>query len=512
MADPTETELKLDCSLADLERLKSHPLLAAAKRRPAVNMRSVYFDAEDRRLRDAGMTLRVRTARRRHLQTVKAEGDGMLERPEWERRVATDQPDLTAIEATPAAALLADGAPLVPVFATEIRRRTFLVQHGQSEIEAALDDGRIVAGADGRVSPIAELELELKSGTAADLFTLAAALSESVELRLGVRSKSERGFRLADDLSRAPEHAGKLILRADMSTAEAFRAVAHGCIRQIRLNEEILLERPEVEALHQMRVGVRRFRSAISLFGKLVRDAECERLILELKRLSQPFGRGRNLDVFLAETLPQERERRPDEAGMLNLEKQFEVDRAEAHDAIALALRSAEWRNVTLALLAWVNAGPWLAPEDAATAAALSGPASDFAAATLDRRRKQLKKRGRDFKSLSVEERHEVRIVAKKLRYGAQFFASLYAGEKQAERHKAFVKALKRLQGKLGALNDIATARELVSYAAAHRLKGASSVFAAGLTIGDMEANAPKLLRESAEAYEALIKQRPFWR
>ena len=512
MAEPTETELKFDCELAELERLRSHPLIAAGKRSPAVNMRSVYFDAADGRLRAAGMTLRIRTARKRHRQTVKAEGDGMLARPEWERPVPSETPDLALLDGTPAAALLADGAPLAPVFATEIRRRVFLVRHGHSEIEAALDDGRIVSFANGATAPVAELELELKSGAVADLFDLAKALAEDAELRIGVRTKSERGFRLADGETRTPARAPELALRRDMSTADAFRAIAHDCIRQIRLNEEILLDTPEVEALHQMRVGVRRFRSAISLFGGLVRDAECERLILELKRLSEPFGRGRNLDVFLAETLPQERERRPDETGLLNLETQFEVDRAKAHDEIALRLRSAEWRKVTLDLLAWVNTGSWLTPMDPESAATIASPVADYAARILDRRRKQLKKRGRDFAGLSVEERHRVRIIAKKLRYGSQFFASLFADEKKAARHKTFVKALKRLQGKLGALNDIATAKELVVDAAEHRLKGVSSVFAAGLTVGDLEAASPKLLRESAEAYEALVKQRPFWR
>jgi hypothetical protein len=33
--------------------------------------------------------------------------------------------------------------------------------------------------------------------------------------------------------------------------------------------------------------------------------------------MSEPFGHARNLDVYLGKTLPRERERRPDEGGLL---------------------------------------------------------------------------------------------------------------------------------------------------------------------------------------------------
>ena len=43
---------------------------------------------------------------------------------------------------------------------------------------------------------------------------------------------------------------------------------------------------------------------------------------------------------------------------------------------------------------------------------------------------------------LGAEDRHSVRIEAKKLRYGAEFFGPLFRGDKAVKRHKTFVGAL----------------------------------------------------------------------
>ncbi len=125
-----------------------------------------------------------------------------------------------------------------------------------------------------------------------------------------------------------------------------------------------------------------------------------------------------------------------------------------------------------------------------------------------------MKKRGRHLAALDPEARHRVRIAAKKLRYGAEFFAALYtgkdSGKKAVKRHKVFVEALADLQDHLGDLNDIATAHTL----AAEFAKGApeGAVFAAGLATADTEARAERLLAEADKAHRALIDVRPFWR
>ncbi|HEV2543882.1 MAG TPA: CHAD domain-containing protein [Methylobacterium sp.] len=512
MSDPREIELKLECEPSDLATLQDHPLLRDAAEQGEAELASVYFDTSDRLLLAAKLGLRVRESGGRFVQTLKAEGDGLFDRPEWEHPVERSEPDRAALADTPFARHVAADAALEPLFITRVTRRTYLVEQGGSRIEVALDTGRIEAPAAGdRIVPICEVELELKDGTASDLFALAQAIANLVPVRIGVRSKAERGYALATGKLDKVRKAEPVPLREDMTAADAFRSVAHACLRQMRINEDILLRGRDADALHQMRVAIRRLRSAFSLFGDLVDDPLGVRIRTELKEVTEPLGRARNLDVFLATILPAERERHPDETGLLGLERQLEDERAKAYRDIAALLESDAWRMLLLDLVGWINAGPWLREKRPGRTALREEPARVFAARELDRRRRQVKRRGRHLDDLEPEERHRVRIAAKKLRYGAEFFAALFPGKKAAKRHSAFGKALSDLQDHLGALNDIATGHELMRDLT-DEPAGASTLFAAGMTAADIEARSRMLLEAAAEAHEELVDTKPFWR
>lgn len=513
MHTPQEVELKLDCDLEGLATIRNHPRLKAARRKPLVNMTSVYFDTPGRDLQKAGLTLRLRTGRGRPIQTTKAEGDGLLSRPEWERRVAGPGLDLAALAETPVGALVGDVAEVAPLFTVKVGRRVFLVEENGAQIEVALDEGRVF-GEGGPSEAICEVELELKSGPAASLFALAREFSAAAPLRLGVRTKAERGYALSGPAGSAAGvvHAAPVALHERMTAAEAFRAIAHACLRQLRLNEPLAAEGRSVEALHQLRVAIRRLRSAVSLFGDLVEDGEGQAIFDALKQRTEPLGRSRNLDVLMTETMPAERERRPDLAGLLNLEKQLEGERAEAKTEAGAALHAEDWRGLVLDIVAWINAGPWLAPQDDARAARLAMPVRDFAAEALERRFGQVRKRGRKLAKVDDETRHRLRIAAKKLRYGTEFFGCLHADGKGAARVAAFHKALKKMQNRLGELNDIATARAVIEAAANDPGAPRSSSFAAGMTVADLESRKDELLDRAAKAYDGLMDAKPFWR
>lgn len=74
-------------------------------------------------------------------------------------------------------------------------------------------------------------------------------------------------------------------------------------------------------------------------------------------------------------------------------------------------------------------------------------------------------KLGRDFEKLSAQDRHQLRIALKKLRYTAEFFRSLY----QRKREKAYFYALAQLQNSLGHMNDIVVADHLLGRLSAAR-------------------------------------------
>ena len=513
MTTPREIELKLECGVADLPALASHPLLQADGTPEPVVLTSIYFDTAKGDLRRAGLTLRVRREGERRVQTVKAaaSGAGLFDRAEWEGEIAGERPDLDRLAETPVPALLADlsDTDLQPVLTTVVERTTRLVVHGDSLISVTLDQGRIETK--GGDVPLCEVELELEEGKPGDLFGLAQALAETVPLRLGALSKSARGWSLLDGTLRKSSKSGAVRLAPEATAGEAFRTIAQACLHHLRLNEDVFLQRRHPEGLHQIRVALRRLRSALTLFKPILAgDPATAHLRDEIKRVTEPFGRARNLDVFLETTLPAELEKRPDEAGLNDLRTRLEAERDWAHDAVIATLESPAWRSLILDVAAWIETGAWRSQTDAPVRDA---PAEDFAADILDRARRRIRKRGRHLDRIDSEARHRVRIEGKKLRYGAEFFASLYADGKRQKRHKAFVSALSDLQDHLGALNDMATAHEVLA-GLTHDGSGvpAETLFAAGLTAADNEASTKALLAKAAEAHGDLIDVKPFWR
>ncbi|MBA2933173.1 inorganic triphosphatase [Sphingomonas sp. CGMCC 1.13654] len=486
--EPLEVELKLEIDADDADRLADAPLLAELAREKQ-ELLSTYFDTPERDLRRRGYGLRIRRKGSKRVQTLKAEGEGaagLFVRPEWECAVKGDRPVLDA-NAGPLPELFAPEvlATLEPLFETRVTRTVFEPTIEGAAIELALDVGEAVAGP--RSVPLSEVELELKSGNPRALFDLARQLDEHVPLRLGVRSKSEAGYGLSDDAKPRAIKAEPVVLDRASDARDAFATIARGCIRQFRLNESGVMGAGKAGSVHQARVGLRRLRSAFSLFKPLIADdARAELLRLELKWLAAELGEVRNLDVLI----PRMSDR---------VRGQLEVARERALEHVRIALASARTRLLMIDLVEWLAIGDWrVDPADPALAARL---APDFAADILDRHRRKLRKRGKHLAKLDDEHRHEVRIEGKKLRYAADFFGSLYPGKKARRRHEAFLAAIEDLQDALGELNDFVTGPEVLA-----RLGIEESL----PSLGKREQR--EMLEGAEDSLETLLDVKRFWR
>lgn len=497
--EPREVELKLECDGAGLMALMAHPLLGDVAAAEPQRLRTCYYDTPGRALREADLTLRIRTKDGRHVQTVKAGSDqiGLFDRAEWESEVPGDAPDPAAWADTAAEPVLAEAKEaLEPLFTTVIARRVHPISFGESRIAVTLDDGRIESASGDAL--LCEVELELESGRVADLFSLAQALSEAAPLRLAVLSKSARGFAVLDREAPSPAKADAVDLSPEDDAGTVFRTVARACLRHLRINETAFLYGPrDPSALHQMRVALRRLRSALSLCAPLFED-DPRALVLgdEIKRVTEPFGHARNLDVFLHDTLPVLAEHNPDHPGIAEIGEKARSAREEAYAAVNEILASAQWRGLLLDIAGWVEAGPWT-EQDAARQ-----DGRHFAAGILDKARGRLKKRGRGLRHLDAHTRHRARISAKKLRYGAEFFGGLFPKAKAQRRQKAFGSALSDLQDHLGTLNDIETARSLPL--------GIASEDGPAMPEID-EKQVTELLDKAADARAELLDVKPFW-
>jgi inorganic triphosphatase YgiF len=89
-------------------------------------------------------------------------------------------------------------------------RTTWRLDHDGSAMEVTLDEGEVGGGEADQT--IVELEFELKRGAPQALLDFAAGLADQVPLRLGVLTKAERGWALADGSLRRPLKAARVKL------------------------------------------------------------------------------------------------------------------------------------------------------------------------------------------------------------------------------------------------------------------------------------------------------------
>ena len=493
MASPaTETELKFRLGPGAVVRLSGHPALQGPQ--TSQSLRSVYFDTPNGVLRAARCGLRVRTTPDGFVQTLKRQtAPGQTARDEWEVPVPTEALDLAALKVTPAhKRLKGRRRDLSPRFATTVVRRIRMVEWEGARIEVAFDAGELSAGE--RREPIYELELELKAGTPAALFSLARRLARDLAIVPVFESKAERGWRLADGESRSPRRAVATPLSPDATTGEAFRCIAMACLAQVSANAELLRIVRRPEAVHQMRVGLRRLRAAVGVFKPLLVAPERERIETELKWLAHEADAARDLDVFIRDVFHPTALAAPS-PGLAALGRHLLTARGQAYDRVLTAIASPRYALLMLETTAWIE-----------TAALPDDPVAPFAAEALSRLHRQVEKRARDLTDLDPEARHHLRIRAKRLRYAAEFFADLFPARRRRAR---YLKALERLQDTLGQLNDLAVARDRIPGEAA--LDDASVAFAAGRVIGRRERDEAALLAAAIKACGRFHDARPFW-
>ncbi len=456
----TEVELKLAARAADLPELK-RALIAMAPVSTQERLISTYYDTPTSALEQRGLTLRVRERDGHFTQTVKAAdlaGD-ILSRGEWEDAVAEDRPDPNAAQSGPH--LPEDAASnLRPLFVTDVARTIFEIEPVQgTAIEAAIDEGEIRAVDEDRTEPISEIELELKRGDASVLYDLAARLLEAAPLRIETRSKSERGYHLIKngDAAITAAHAELVVLDPDMTVEAALQKIGRSCLAQLLRNEPAVLS-AQPEGVHQMRVAVRRLRSAVSSMKKILPQKDLRWVVEELRWLGSSLGPARNLDVFAAELLPAARTGLPDEPGWDDLAATLERLRRAAHDEIREAILSQRYTAAMLRLLRWFEASGWHGHCASDEPDPMAFPIGRMAPCMLDRRRRKIRRRSRGFGRLTPRERHRLRIAVKKLRYTIELFGSLL----DKDDLQNFVRRLKRLQSNLGYANDVRVAHEFV--------------------------------------------------
>lgn len=436
---------------------------AAARRGPcaSIRMEARYFDTPDGALAARGIALRLRREGDLWVQTVKALGDGPLDREEHNvdrgpAHAAGPAPEPhTALHAGTLAgtrllhALQGASGPLAETYGTAMDRVTRDIAFKGGVVELALDTGRVIAHRgtpQQKEARICELELELKAGPVSGLAAIAARWATRHGLFLSTVSKAERGERLlAAQWARPATKAAPLRASGQrkhfLQGRGLQRVVVAHCLQQILGNaSEIVEGGGDEEHVHQLRIGIRRLRTALRELAPLAPgafDPAWEPPLVEVfQRLGQLRDRGQALQAIVADMR---------DAGAPALEVRAAADQA---PAAAIIVRTPAFQAALIALMAFTARG-----RDDASAAGDQGLEARDTRRLLQKRLHRLHARVRQgaqgFAALPVDEQHRLRKRLKRLRYLTEFVAPALDAEGES-----FLDSLQPALAALGRLND----------------------------------------------------------
>lgn len=492
-----EIELKLELDPADSDTLRGHPVIKAlGNGKPKQDeLTAIYFDTPQFILRQHGAGLRVRKMRGRWIQTLKAGGSvqgGLHQHDEWETPVDGAVPALAQIASmvdagSPLSALLRQPSlanALQPIFQVKVHRTTWNLRDGDSFVELVLDEGSVQH--EDRKVPVSEIELELKEGEPGCLYAIAMKLLDGIPLHLSNVSKAQRGYALCRQEERAPMKAVPVTFPPSPTIEDGLQAIVLNCLAQIQANEASVMDSDNPESLHQIRVGLRRLRSSLKLFGK---SAPCPvHLQEELRWLGEALGEARDWDVLSSSTLARVRGTGDASFSALNAAMD-EVVRGKRNQAGA-ALRSPRYARLMISIFAWVIGKQWRDTSGQANIEQLEAPLKAFAEKALRQGHKRIVKRGRNIRHATPEELHRLRIAAKRNRYAVEFFAPL----QRQKRLRTYLDALSAMQDELGWRNDVSVGDRLLKYLETEKpAAAASAAYARGFLAASVSDNERKL-------------------
>ena len=424
-------------------------------------LQAAYFDTAHGTLAAAGLALRLRREGRRWVQTLKSGSTDAMTR--FEHNAARGgsaampalDPGLHAEHAVGRQLLDAlhgqEPQALQVQYRTDILRRSRTVRKAHGQVELAYDTGHIEAGAQ-RLA-VCELEFELLSGSPRAVLEVAQRWAARFDLWLDGRSKAERGSTLArGQVACAPRVAQAVVLTPAMDVSAAWSAVLRSCADQILANASQIAGGPcGPEHVHQLRVGLRRLRSALRLFDPWVAEPA---LAPPAARLFAALGQARDRAVLLGPLAGELRAAMvatglvPPRDGARHDPLDADADAADDHEPGAV-VRAAPTQQFLLELLAAMQ-HVLLDTGDAGDAHAWRRHVKR----QLRRWHRQVVDDAGHYAQLDDTQRHTLRKRAKRLRYASEFAAALY--EPRAVRR--YLRALRELQDRLGAVSDVVMA------------------------------------------------------
>ena len=423
----------------------------------AIGRETAHYDTPDLVLRRAGMTLAIERRGQRFVQVVTFplhadtaerlvhEAEAFGRGPDRRHLLAVLPPDL---------AVRVSEAPLERLFALRFTRVQAGFPATVPVLDAVLDRGVVIVGT--TETTFAELSLRNCPGVVA--VHAAAHLLADIPVRLAAEDRWERGYRIAAGHAPQPYHARVAPVPADASLGEAAERVLRQAFEHFIRNLPAASLRGETEAIHQMRVGMRRLTACAAIFPRLL-DPELIRDVGDLRQLFESLAEVRECDVFLDSTLPDVSLGAVSAVDRSGFEVAVRLHRASALGSLRRAFDGRDLAVLVSSLALRLDGSGWSARRQPLDEFTAKLGASEFAVRRIRALHRRL---------LAAEpgDRHDVagwhaaRKRAKQLRYATEPLRLAYPAKAKAT--QVYAHRLAQLQDVLGDLNDLRTAGDLM--------------------------------------------------
>jgi triphosphatase len=484
-----ELELAADPdTVARLSRLKA--LVVCRDGRPRTqSVKIIWHDSPEHALLADGLTLAEQRGVRR-LERLFPGAETWL--PAQPVPVVAEAPDPATLP-----------SPLAPLAAFEGRQTTSVHQFGAQPVVLTVAKG--VLRAVTAEQPAARIWL---SGEEQAVRAAVEVIAEAELVAVPVTSLAAEGIALATGGPATKRHEGAPTLPPGaLTVTDALMHILGHLIDVILANAPIAVgsngEGPE--AVHQMRVAVRRSRSALSIFRPALPEGALDAVGGYFKELGSRLGPTRDWDVFADETVPAIQQALPNDERLERLVGAASRRRRERQKTLAAYLGSPAFRMLGIGLAWFAAARFWhVVPPVADDTTNLPPPLPEFAETVLQHRWKKLLSAGKRIEELDIPALHDVRLRAKRARYAAEMFSTLHAGKAS----NRFIRRLSALQQRLGVLNDGAVATHLLA-----ELGGPAGrhAYATGIVVGFLAARAAKIRPRIIRAFERFRRQPAYW-
>jgi len=454
-----------------VEFLRSHGMCVTAPR--AHSAQQEFYDSFDWRLYEADLVLigeRTADHFKLHLRSLKSGLDIVAVTTAGPPGFARELPrGVLRDRLTP----LLGERRLLPIVALERKTRTIGVLDDEEKIVANVEIERdgVITGKQTRPTALGErVLLAPMRGYPEPLNRLRNLIERHLGLvRLNGTVLDEA---LAVTGRRPLDYSSKprIVLSREMSAGAAARRIFSALLAIIEANEDGARRDLDVEFLHDLRVAVRRTRSLLNQWKKIL-PPECAQFRQEFAWLGEVTGPARDLDVQLHDLADYAALLEIDLRGDLRPLREAIYSRRESERRRLLeALASPRYLRLKQGWRALIEASDG----EAWNTETMQRPVASVANATIRRRHLKVCKLGGGLTLDSPDAQfHELRKQCKKLRYLLEFFAELYPrGE-----IKPLVKSLRRLQDNLGAYQDLSVQIAALPYYAG-RMSGAKGTVA----------------------------------